>query len=495
LDSSQHAEDKKEPRINTRTQFQSSPSLAFQGRARNSEQRFPYLIRKSTTSLEDLKQQILAMKDGDTSTTRARSPGRTRTNMSHQSPTRGSMRIAESPGGQNLSRKDFEHTSTRLQLEKLSKQLEKAGFSPLHPSLLFTTKDDIHVPGTLSDTQGLSLISTLSVLINEFENRGSTIQQLVQQNPQKSVHGAGETPKALSKLETESVIQELQSKIQHNEYVIDKLKFEASAAQQRQESQRIRNDRILEAIKQEYDIASPTTENVLSRIIAIYEEKLQNAHSAKVGSPVNPFEDLSEMSSPNAANANEIKLQVKLEQLNTELDQIKKERDMLQLRLINESKTIHRDPNDTKGLSTRELIQRDKKQWKIMNGDLIGMTEQEMKLLIQDICTRLGITDYQNVGSCIEKIEFAVKLIPQMEQFIREVNAIIFAYNLNISQSTGTQKTLKLSKSLEVVREWAESSQTNVEHKVEMINSALHSRYTRCIGCKVITWFNRPMSR
>jgi hypothetical protein len=388
--------------------------------------------------------------------------------MSHQSPTRGSMRYAESPSVQNTSKKDFEPTSTRLQLEKLSKQLEKAGFSPLHPSLLFTTKDDVHVQGTLSDTQGLSLISTLSVLINEFENRGSTIQQLVQQNSQKSAHAMGEPPKSLSKLETESIIQELQSKIQHNEYVIDKLKFEASAAQQRLESQRIRNDRILDAIKQEYGFTNSTTENVISRIISIYEEKLQqngNNH-AKVSSPSNPFEDLSEMSSPNAASANEIKLQVKVEQLNMELAEIKKERDMLQLRLINENKPIHRDPNETKGLSTRELIQRDKKQWKIMNGELIGMSDQEMKLLIQDICTRLGITDYQNVASCIQKIEFAVKLIPQMEQFIREVNAIILSYNLNFSQSAGTHKSMKLSKSLEIIREWAESSQTNLEHKV-----------------------------
>ena len=59
--------------------------------------------------------------------------------------------------------------NSSIQLEKLSKRLEENGFGSLHASL----------KGQLSETQRLHLISTLSLLVSEFENRGNTIQNLV----------------------------------------------------------------------------------------------------------------------------------------------------------------------------------------------------------------------------------------------------------------------------------------------------------------------------
>jgi hypothetical protein len=64
-----------------------------------------------------------------------------------------------------------------------------------------------------------------------------------------------------------------------------------------------------------------------------------------------------------------------------------------------------------------------------------------------------------------------VKLIPQMEQFIREVNATVLAYNLNVSQSSSNYgQVLKLSKLIEIIHEWAEIVQTANEQTVEFIS-------------------------
>lgn len=68
------------------------------------------------------------------------------------------------------------------QLEKLSKRLMNSNFSPLHASLL-TTSPDSHqnTPMALSETQAFFLYSTLNGLLNDYDNRGNTIQNLVNQ--------------------------------------------------------------------------------------------------------------------------------------------------------------------------------------------------------------------------------------------------------------------------------------------------------------------------
>lgn len=63
---------------------------------------------------------------------------------------------------------NYETSST--QLERLSKRLAGASFNPLHTSLL-----------TCNETQAFYLYTTLEGLMNEYENRGTTIQNLINQ--------------------------------------------------------------------------------------------------------------------------------------------------------------------------------------------------------------------------------------------------------------------------------------------------------------------------
>jgi hypothetical protein len=67
------------------------------------------------------------------------------------------------------------------QLEKISKRLIGYSFNPLHSSLLTATSDAQHTPGTLTDTQAFYLFSAFNTLMNEYDNRGNAIQNLINQ--------------------------------------------------------------------------------------------------------------------------------------------------------------------------------------------------------------------------------------------------------------------------------------------------------------------------
>ena len=70
-------------------------------------------------------------------------------------------------------------------------------------------------------------------------------------------------------------------------------------------------------------------------------------------------------------------------------------------------------------LSTREKILRDKKTWKGTTPTKsfnLSVDNGTSKTMLKDICERLGITDFDNIIPCVDKIQTVVKLIPQMEQ-------------------------------------------------------------------------------
>ncbi|KAJ3361262.1 hypothetical protein HDU91_004015 [Kappamyces sp. JEL0680] len=368
---------------------------------------------------------------------------------------------------QNLTQKD-----TLAQLERLSRQLVKDGFSPLHPSLLVTTSGDNHVAGTLTETQALYLISTLSVLITEFENRGNTIQHLVQQvssvSPQSKSGDKQEsnTPNEARVAELQQQVQSLKQELSSKAAALEKMQMEERARYLRDESTRNRNRSMLEAIKQKYYYDTPGLEPVLHTIIEAYEEKLSQ-RPVQPPTTVNHFQDLSEGATEpdmNSETATPVKnLAMEITVLKKELQATQQERDVLSLKLINETKA-YRDSNivgtpDTE-LSTRERIQRDKKLWKKgttpkPKSFQAAVSDDSSKAILKDVCGKLGITDYEHIGPCVEKIQLVIRLIPQMEQFIREVNATIHAYNTGEDTSMNSSGPVKLAQSLAVIRQWA----------------------------------------
>lgn len=175
--------------------------------------------------------------------------------------------------------------------------MERSGFSPLHPSLVNTTSRDAE---RLSNIQALYLISTLSVLITEYESRGNAIQQLVNR---QSPPSAASSPVKSDRLEAlENEIKNLKAKNQQNEYLIEKLKSERIRIDQKLESDQQRNMDILNSIKKQFYLDSSNYDPVISKIIEGYEEKCNRLQKKACTDKPNFFEDISEYSGYEGTN-------------------------------------------------------------------------------------------------------------------------------------------------------------------------------------------------
>lgn len=137
--------------------------------------------------------------------------------------------------------------------------------------------------------------------------------------------------------------------------------------------------------------------------------------------------------------------------LKGELLATQEERDVLNLKLINQLNSgaavveddegnwiadlisVSNREKDLRGLTTRQRIARDKRIWKEKHGSdsnkqtFSFVDSHDPKSMLKEICGRLGITDFDNILPCIEKIQLVVSLIPQMEQVF--LNSIISLIN------------------------------------------------------------------
>jgi hypothetical protein len=104
--------------------------------------------------------------------------------------------------------------------------------------------------------------------------------------------------------------------------------------------------------------------------------------------------------------------------------------------------------------------------------------------LLSKVYSKLGVTDSAQLLTCLERICVAVKLIPQMKNFVHQVSAIVSAFEMRKANSSpndsfATTSTvtdqaksdLKLKGIVEIIRSWAENASRMDELKV----SATHT--------------------
>ena len=112
--------------------------------------------------------------------------------------------------------------------------------------------------------------------------------------------------------------------------------------------------------------------------------------------------------------------------------------------------------------STRELIKLDKQLWKHQQ----HLNPETSSLLLSQVCNQLGISNAQDLPQCIDRICVAVKLIPQMKQFINEITGIITAFSKDSpDQSVASSTVYKLNHIIQQVRLWAEQADESQEIK------------------------------
>jgi lysyl-tRNA synthetase class I len=112
-------------------------------------------------------------------------------------------------------------------------------------------------------------------------------------------------------------------------------------------------------------------------------------------------------------------------------------------------------------------------------------TSEETKRILKKVCYGLGINNLTDIESKIDKINMVVRLIPQMENFIRQINATVNAYELDTSTNTNNQ-TRKLDELLKIVRKWAENYTKDDKGFIKDIHELLYiqqdeSSYKSCL--------------
>lgn len=87
-------------------------------------------------------------------------------------------------------------------------------------------------------------------------------------------------------------------------------------------------------------------------------------------------------------------------------------------------------------------------------------------------CARLSIDNLENFEESLDKIEKVIRLLPQMEIFIREVDQLVSNFqNKFIDTNTNDQKSVssssKLNQLLLVIRNWSKSIEEYADLKVK----------------------------
>jgi hypothetical protein len=111
-------------------------------------------------------------------------------------------------------------------------------------------------------------------------------------------------------------------------------------------------------------------------------------------------------------------LQTQLDVTQTAYRQAQSEVELLKLQLISSRRSdwLNDISRTTGAATTRDLIRRDKKLFKMKMYKVDVLDVGQARELVKDVCARLNIPSLDEVDSGLDKIEAVVRLIPQMEQ-------------------------------------------------------------------------------
>lgn len=111
-------------------------------------------------------------------------------------------------------------------------------------------------------------------------------------------------------------------------------------------------------------------------------------------------------------------LQAQLDATKSAYRESQSEVELLKLQLISSRRSDWlNDISRTSGsVTTRDLIRRDKKLFKMKMYKVDVLDPGQARELVKDVCARLNIPSLDEIESGLDKIEAVVRLIPQMEQ-------------------------------------------------------------------------------
>ncbi|KAI9339565.1 hypothetical protein DFJ73DRAFT_846485 [Zopfochytrium polystomum] len=112
------------------------------------------------------------------------------------------------------------------------------------------------------------------------------------------------------------------------------------------------------------------------------------------------------------------------------------------------------------GLSTRELIRRDKQAWRMKLFYIDGMDIDECRQLLKEVCCKLAIPDVSQLIPGLSAIDATLRLLPQVQSFVLAINSLVHTHYLRFVTDEVTpadEAMKKLDELVDIVAMWGRS--------------------------------------
>ncbi|KAI9141638.1 hypothetical protein BKA69DRAFT_385686 [Paraphysoderma sedebokerense] len=323
----------------------------------------------------------------------------------------------------------------------------------------------------------------------------------------------------------------LKKQIEKESSDADMLKKQLHNVLEKMEKQRERNERSFEAIAKQHqkfrrDPSKSGIDRMTLEVVDVYESKLESVQNelnsmrlmlksqkskenVEEESPVTPppeseqedenehgttftkkprklVEDIGnpqgdEFIRLRVAMEQQIKLlQKRLDETNDLLAKSENEKELLKLELLQfrkppkafstqESGSRQTEFGEEEKLSTREKIRRDKLNYKLRLYKIDEMNAERCRNYLKDICIRLDINDINQVSTALSEVSKVLHLVPQMQRFIKQVDAIIWAHqhavvnvtvDQNADRSSPNPPMHKFRDTIKALQIWSEELET-----------------------------------
>jgi hypothetical protein len=172
-------------------------------------------------------------------------------------------------------------------------------------------------------------------------------------------------------------------------------------------------------------------------------------------------------------------LHKKLEEQQKKMNRVEEERDVLKLQLVNLEKVKATTGNAIeltgsrrqqspsrlpKGVgTTRDMIRRDKLNYKLKLFQIDELPAEDCRDLLKDICIRLNVSDVLTVVDALDEVAKVVHMVPKMQKFIRQVDALVWNRSALSASGTNSKKPSmdvhvlhKVKETYSVIQFWSE---------------------------------------
>ncbi|KAJ3368817.1 hypothetical protein GGF31_006104 [Allomyces arbusculus] len=363
-------------------------------------------------------------------------------------------------------------------LRELSEFMQSTGLPPLPPNV---------VDAKLPEGVQVSLDHAIPHVMNEFNRRGDLIRELVQRLSKeeeeeiarrrvrdaiKAAGGSGvdatqidrilAAQKGGAKNHVEDLrikYEQVRAQAERDAAEAQALRDELNSVTTKSTAQQRRAEQSFQAVAAQFrKPGHGALDQVTTEVVDVYERKVDGLQQeiknlrdqvrkmtrAEGHSPTPPM--LDEVPAPpdqflrlkHTLEQQIGLLQKKIDEQQKVIHRVEEERDLLKLQLVNfeKIKTIagpqraERDqpnpPAPPTGGSTRDRIRRDKLHFQLKLYEIDAMSAEQCRDVLKDVCIRLHVKDVHTVVDALEEVAKVVHMVPKMQQYIRQVDELVW---------------------------------------------------------------------